>query len=247
MLWSILIGFVMFTIYGALSGVRQELTALDGSTAVWNIGGFPHQYALGLASWILLGLLVIAMLANVWQRRRAVYLLGTVSALVTVCPLLAGWWETQIATTSAWRFAAALFLVAASVPLWFRERWRPTNFSLSWSDRTDNLKAGAEDRQESFHDSHRQAQAYRTLVQRIRVLLLGATLTPLLLLTIYPALRAVYYMPVHGPAGGLFYWLGDTLSYGIPVVIAALALVALCPARAIRGLHLRQDCSSTSR
>ena len=225
-LWSILIGFVMFTIYGALSGVRQELTALDGSTAVWNIGGFPHQYALGLASWILLGLLVIAMLANVWQRRRAVYLLGTVSALVTVCPLLAGWWETQIATASAWRFAAALFLVAASVPLWFRERWRPTNFSLSWSDGTDNLKAGAEDRQESFHDSHRQAQAYRTLVQRIRVLLLGATLTPLLLLTIYPALRAVYYMPVHGPAGGLFYWLGDTLSYGIPVVIAALALVA---------------------
>ena len=63
-------------------------------------------------------------------------------------------------------------------------------------------------------------------MRRTRVLLLAATLAPLLILTAYPALRAIYYMPVHGPASGIFYALGDSLSYSIPLVIAALALVA---------------------
>jgi hypothetical protein len=213
-LWAVLVAFALLAIYGAFSGVKQELTAGGSATRAWDIVGFPHHEALGLGSWILLGLLVIAMLANLWERRHADYLLGAVVALVLICPLLAGRWEAQVATASAWRWLAAIFLAAASLPLWFRERLGPTNFSLSLSGE----EAGTADQ--------RQAKAYRTWARRTRLLLLWATLPPLLILTAYPALRAIYYMPVHGPASGIFFALGDTLSYSIPLVIVALTLIA---------------------
>lgn len=212
--WVVLAGFTLLAAYAAFSGVKQELTAWGSAVPTWDIVGFPHQLVLGLGSWILLGLLVIVMLANLWQRRHADYLLGALAVLVLVCPLLAGLWETQVATASAWRWLAAIFLAVASLPLWFRERLSSTSFSLSLSGES----TGSEDQ--------RQTKVYRTLAHRARVLLLVATFIPLLVLTAYPALRAVYYMPVHGPGGGIFYALGDTLSYSIPLVLAALALIA---------------------
>lgn len=211
--WAVLTGFVLLSIYGVLSGVTQELTVRSGETAVWNIAGFPHQYALGLGSWILLGLLVILKLAGFCERRKERYLLGAVGTLAVICPLLAGQWEDQFATASAWRWLAALFLLAASLPLWFRDRLSQIGFSLSWPSNP------------GLSGEQRQTEVYRTIVPRIRVLLLATTLTPLLLLTTYPALRAIFYLPVHGPSGGVFDWLGDTLSYSVPLVIVALVLI----------------------
>ncbi|MDQ2855048.1 MAG: zinc-ribbon domain-containing protein, partial [Acidobacteriota bacterium] len=211
--WAVLGAFTLLILYGAFSGVKQELTAMGNATPAWNVVGFPHQAALGPGSWILLSLLVIAMLANLWERRHAEYLLGALVALVLICPLLAGRWELQIATASAWRWFAAIFLVLGSVPLWFRERFGSTNFRLSWYG------------QEADSAEQQQAGANRTLVRRTRVLLLAATLAPLLILTAYPALRAIYYMPVHGPSSGVFFALGDSLSYSVPLVLAALTLI----------------------
>jgi hypothetical protein len=209
-LWSVLVAFVLLTIYGALAGVKQELTARGSASPVWDIAGFPHQLALGTGSWIVLGLLVLALLVNLRQQRRVIYLLGTVVALAAACPLLAGFWEPEVATASAWRWLAAIFLVFASLPLWFRERWCSTNFGLS-------LLGLASDQ-----GDERQTEVCRTM----RVLILALTLVPLLFLTAYPALRSIFYMPVHGPSAGIFHALDDTLSYGIPLVIAALALIA---------------------
>ena len=203
--WVVLVGFVLLAVYGAFPGVQQELSTRGGDTPVWNVAGFPHQYALGLGSWILLGLLVIALLANLWERRRAIYFFGAVAALATVCPLLAGSWETQIATASAWRWLAAMFLVFASLPLWFRERAWGRVRSFGWPESNLTLDEYA---------------------RHTRILLLAATLIPLLLLTVYPALRAIYYMPVHGPSAGIFYALDETVSYSVPLVIAGLVLVA---------------------
>lgn len=208
--WVVLGGFSLLVIYGASSGVKQELTALGKATPAWDIVGFPHQFALGLGSWILLGLLVIVMLANLRQRKHQNYLLGAVVALALASPLLAGLWETQIATASAWRWFAALFLIAASVPIWFRSK---TNFSLFHLSPESNF------------EDQRQPEVPPTWEHRLRKLLLFTSLVPLLLLTIYPALRAVYYMPVHGPASGIFYALGDTISYSFPVLLAAIALI----------------------
>jgi hypothetical protein len=214
-LWIVLFGFSLLVVYGAASGVKQELSALGSRTAAWDIVGFPHQYALGLGSWILLGLLVIAMLVNLWQRRQAIYVLGALLALVLACPLLAGLWETQIATASAWRWFSALFLALASLVFWYRERLSASNFGLTMTSGVTGF------------GGHRQAEAYRTA----RRLLLITTLVPLLVLTVYPALRAIYYLPVHGPSGGIFYALADRISYSLPLVLTAVVLVGY----AVRG------------
>lgn len=202
--WFVLMGFLLLAIYGALSGLRQELTGQGTDTTVWNIAGFPHQQALGLGSWILLAFLIVTMLANLCERRSAVYFLGAVAALIAVCPLLAGMWETQIATASAWRWLAALLLLLASAPLWFREPVFDRLKSFGWPEIDINRNA---------------------LSRRTRILLLAATLAPLLVLTAYPALRAIYYLPVHGPAAGFFALLDDEFSYSVPLVLAALALI----------------------
>ena len=99
------------------------------------------------------------------------------------------------------------------MPLWFRERLSATTFGLSWSG------------EEAASTDQRQTEVYRTIAQQTRVLLLAATLVPLLILTAYPALRAINYLPVHGPAGGIFYALNETLSYSVPLVLVALVLI----------------------
>ncbi len=202
--WVVLGGLVLLAIYGALSGVRRELTAQGIDRLAWNVAGFPHQEALGIGSWILLGLLVIALLAIAWERRRTAYVLGAVVALSAICPLLAGRFETEIATASAWRWLAALFLIVATLPLLFRDQVFAWLKSFGWPQ-TDATDA--------------------ELARRIRVLVLASSLAPLIILTAYPALRAIYYMPVHGPASGFFHFLGDRFSYSAPLVIVALALI----------------------
>jgi hypothetical protein len=207
--WVVLVGFVLLAIYGALPGVTRELMAQGVDNPGWNIAGFPHQEAFSVGSWILLGLLVLAMLANAWERRRAVYVLGAVVALSTICPLLAGRFETDIATASAWRWLGALFLLAASLPILFRDPVFAWLRSFGWP-------------QTDISDTE--------LARRIRLLLLASTLGPLVILTAYPALRAIYYMPVHGPASGFFHFLDDSFSYGAPLVIVAMVMIgyAVC-------------------
>ena len=202
--WAILGAFVLLAVYGALSGVTQELASLGSHDPGWNIAGFPHQEALGIGSWILLGLLAITMIANLWERRSAVYLLGALVALSTIVPLIAGRFEDQIATASAWRWLAALLLIVTSLALWNREKILRQLETSGWPQ----LDTDSEE-----------------LASRIRALLLAITCVPLVLLTLYPALRAIYYLPVQGPARGIFSFLNDDFSYSIPLVLVALVLI----------------------
>jgi hypothetical protein len=112
--------FVLFAVYGAVSGLTRELTALGTAFPGLNIAGFAHQEALGLGSWILLGLLAVLMLANYRERRQREYLLAALVVLATAIPLLAGRFEAQMATAAAWRWLAALFLLGGSIVLWYR-------------------------------------------------------------------------------------------------------------------------------
>jgi hypothetical protein len=183
---SMLIGaFVLLAVYGALAGVTQELAAWGSGYPGFDVAGFPHQEALGLGSWIVLGLLTVAMLVSFWERRSEVYLLGALVVLSAAIPLIAGLFETQVATATAWRWLAALFLVGGSVALWYRNE-RSTN---------------------------------------VRTLLIFLTVAPLLVLTFYPALRTIYYLPVQGPISGIFARLSDGFSYGAPLVLVALVMV----------------------
>src|SRR5688500_4007631 len=106
-------------------------------------------------------------------------------------PLIAGLFETQIATATAWRWLAALFLIVGSVPLWYRGRTR-----------IDDQTA-----------------------RDLRTFLIVLTVVPLLVLTIYPALRAIYYLPIQGPVSGIFSWIDDDFSYGVPLVLVAFVMI----------------------
>jgi hypothetical protein len=93
--------------------------------------------------------------------------------------------ETQVATATAWRWLAALFLIGGSLVLWYRN-----------------------------HQS-----------KDVRTVLIALTVAPLLVLTFYPALRTIYYLPVQGPISGIFSWFDDDFSYGTPLVLVALVMV----------------------
>ena len=201
-LWVLLAGFVLLAVYGALPGVTRELTAAAHNNPSWDIAGFPHQQVLQLGSWILLSLLVIAFVGTLWQRSRSTYLLGAIIALACACPLVAGTWEANTSTASAWRWCAAIFLVVASVPLLLRTQLKTRVRVLGWPQVGD-----------------------RDLTTRVRELLLVSTVVPILLLTLYPAVRAVYYMPIHGPSAGLFARFDPRLSYALPLLLISLVVI----------------------
>jgi len=118
LLWALIPAFLLLAVYGSLSGITQELAGYGGL----NIAGFPHQEAFGLGSWIVFGLLLVAMIGSSWERRSNAYLLGAVAVLAGIIPLLAGQFETQIATATAWRWLAATFLLLGSIVIWSRRK-----------------------------------------------------------------------------------------------------------------------------
>lgn len=201
-MWLLPVGFLLLAGYGSLSGITQELAALGSSYAGFNIAGFPHQEALGLGSWIVLGLLLLAMLASFWERGHRIYLLGALVVLSAVMPLLAGQFEGQGATATAWRWLAAIFLVAGSLALWFRDPMSKRLAAFGWPE---------------F-----DGDAFTT---EARTLLISLIAAPLFLFTIIPSLRAIYYLPVQTPVSGFFSLFDDSVLYGLPLVVTALVMI----------------------
>src|SRR5260370_30766479 len=46
-----------------------------------------------------------------------------------------------------------------------------------------------------------------------------------MLVVVYPALRAIYFLPVQGAAQGIFSFFGEDFSYGVPLVLVAVVLI----------------------
>jgi hypothetical protein len=197
-LWGLIPAFLLLAVYGALSGVTQELAGFAG----FNIAGFSHTEAFGVGSWIVLGLLLVAMLVSFGERRHRAYLLAGITVLAGAIPLLAGQFETQIATATAWRWLAVMFLLAGSLMVWFRRAISERLRTFGWP---------------TF-----DGQGF---VQEVRTLLFVLTIVPLLLLTSSAALRAIFYLPVQAPISGFFSLFDDSVLYGVPLVLAALTLV----------------------
>jgi hypothetical protein len=76
-----------------------------------------------------LGLLILIMIASFWERRRDVYLSAR-SLRWREHTAVAGQFETQIATATAWRWLAAIFLLVALC--WFGTG---TPSRAAWHDR----------------------------------------------------------------------------------------------------------------
>ena len=164
--WVLLGGFVLLTIYGAVSGVTQEYGG--AAYQAWNIAGFDHREAFALGSWIILGLLTLIMLANAWQRRRGIYLCGALLTLSTMVPLLAARFEAQFATATAWRYLAALFLIIVSALVWARPQVARQLQRLGWPTLSNNPKS---------------------LATSLRLVIISVTAVPVLLFTLFAILR----------------------------------------------------------
>ena len=204
LVWLLTGAFLVFAVYGAFSGVVQELAGVPTATPSFNIAGFPHQEAFAFGSWILLGLLALIMIASFWDRRRRIYLLGALATLAAAIPLLAGRFETHISTATAWRWFAALFLLAVSLLLWFRKEVAKRLSSFGWP-----ALHGNEDR----------------FVSEARLVLIILTVLPLIVLTVLPALLASTDIPLSAPTTGIFSLFDHKFSYGIPLVLVALVMI----------------------
>jgi hypothetical protein len=204
LIWLLISAFLVLVVYGALSGMTREVLALGTEFRGFNVADFPHDEALGVGSWIVFALLMLAMLLTYWERRRSAFLFGALAVLSGIVPLLAGQFEFQIATASAWRWLAALFLVAGSLVLWYRRKISKLLVASGWP-----TPAGEN---EDF-------------VRHARTLLLALTVAPLVVLTVLPACRAIFGMQVQNPVTGVFSFLDNGLSYGVPLVVIGLVLI----------------------
>jgi hypothetical protein len=200
--WLLPVAFLMLAMYGALSGLIQELAAWGSSYRGFNVAEFPHQEALGAGSWIVLGLMLLMMLANFWERRRRIYLLGALVVFSAVIPLLAGQFENQGATATAFRWLAAIFLLAGSVVLWYRNAISKRLATLGLPEFNGDL-----------------------FITGARALLISLAFAPLFLFTIIPALRAILDLPVQLPASGFFSLFDESVLYGFPLVVTAFVLI----------------------
>jgi hypothetical protein len=204
LIWLLIPAFLLLATYGAFSGITRELAALGPEYGGYNVATFPHAEALGLGSWIVLGLLIVAMLLTYWERRRGAFLLGALVLVSGIVPLLAGQFESQIATATAWRWLAAMFLLAGSLLIWYRRRVARSLSALGWPAPSGGSEVFA---------------------GNARRVLFALTVVPLLALTTVPALRAVFRLSVQPPISGVFALLNNDFSYGVPLVLVALVLI----------------------
>jgi len=193
---ALLFGFVILLLYGSATGIGYELTDSARTPATYDFAGHPHALIFGIGSLLLLVVLLAVMVGNAIERRRGAFVLGALLALWCVCPLIAGRFEPQVATASAGRWAVAIFLLIASILYAFR----------------DSLWRG----QLNEYPINNQAAG--------RALLLFLTLGPLLLLTLSPTADAIRYIPAPGPQSGIFRAIGGVALYGVPLVLAVIAL-----------------------
>lgn len=191
--------FAIALLYGSATGIGYELRNPARSSQVFDFVDHPHALIFGIGSLILLVVLAALMIANLYERRSEEFALGTVVVLWTICPLVAGRFESQAATASAGRWALAIFLLIASVIYALRDRL----WNRGGSDAPGEI-------------ANRLASS--------RAVLLLATLGPLLLLTLSPTIDAVNYVPARGPQAGIFHWMGSVALYGVPLVLAVAAL-----------------------
>ena len=201
--WSLLCSFCMLVIYGVASGVTQELAAYGSDYKGYDLAGFPRHEVLGFDSWIVFSLLIVTMLGHALERRSSKYLLGAIVASAAVVPLIAGLFEPQIAVASAWRWLAPAYLAIGSIALWNRQKIADKLTAVGWPAITDGGGVS----------------------RRIRTALIALSVAPLVVLTLYPSLRAIYYLPVQGPASGIFALLSIEFSYSIPLIAIALVFV----------------------
>jgi hypothetical protein len=108
--------------YAALPGAAQELAPRSAAGVPpiqeYEIASVVHAHAAGRGAWDLLGAVIAALAAGLYQRGAAWHVFGLVLVAFAVCPLLAARWEAELAVASALRWLSAGLFAVASIGLW---------------------------------------------------------------------------------------------------------------------------------
>jgi len=194
---GLVVAFALVSVMASGNGIAKELTSANRSPLQIDFAQYPHALMFDVGSLLVLILLLATMAGNLLERRYEAFAIGALVTLWTVCPLLAGRFETQFAGASAARWSVALFLLIGS--LIYAASRRAT-------DRTDERRSGL--------------SGFRVT----SAILLVITLAPLVLLTLSPVVDAVNYVPGRGPQLGVFHAMSAAILYGLPLLLAILAL-----------------------
>ena len=154
---------------------------------LFEIPGVAHSHALGVGSWLLLGLILTMLLASQWQVVRRLDLVGALAVGAMAAPLLAGNWESQVAAASALRWASAGYLLGASALVWNRDRLGRLARRLGWP-LMEERSAGLDE------------------LATVVVLILG--MVPPLAMACYTGIAALEARPPDSGVTTLWFWVG---------------------------------------
>jgi hypothetical protein len=91
----------------------------------------PHAAAAGWGTWIWLALVLALWGGWQWHWPTVRTTMGGSLALAAICPLVAFHWDSDVATASAWRWGAALWISLVASLIWI-SRPRQTSESSGW-------------------------------------------------------------------------------------------------------------------
>lgn len=114
--WVVLAAAAWLAVGGTGPGVARELAALGGAAA----GGPVAGHALGVGSWVLLGLAAAVMAARLWETFAKRLVLACVAVVFIAAWLGAGRFAADLAAVAALRWLLAAALAAGSCLVWFR-------------------------------------------------------------------------------------------------------------------------------
>ncbi len=128
---AIVLILALVATYAAAPGAAQELspTAAVGGIdrmvrpiAEYEIAGIVHDHASGRGAWLLLAAVGVTLAVRRSQLGARWRVLGLVIVAMAIAPLLAAWWEPQVAVASALRWLSAGVFAIFSVAIWLRNQ-----------------------------------------------------------------------------------------------------------------------------
>lgn len=185
--------------------LRESATRTVIAAAAFELPDIAHAPAAASATWLLLALVALTLVAGLWEGVNRWRLMGLVLGAGAACPLWAARCETSVAVASALGWMLAGFFVLGSVAVWQRNRLALWGARLGWS--------AAEEPRER---------------------LAGPVIASLLLLAPVPLVALAGYLvavalsdnlPVGPAPGSLFASISLAVNYSIPVALTALVLV----------------------
>ncbi len=168
----------------------------------FEIVGIPHAAAMDSGAWLLLAVLLVLLIAGLWEEYSFWQVSGVAVSLAAAFLLLAGRWESDVAVASALRWYTAAFFGLGSLVVWTRRPLLEMASSFGWP---------------------RPRAKARHLSRDVFVLLLVLSVAPLVAMAIFVAFAALNLSPATASQLQMLWWLG-VVFLGTAVAVLVLKI-----------------------